>query len=322
MKNQSKNWLLASFWAFACLQGMAQVPGYLPTNGLVACYPLNGNAHDVSGYGNDGITSNVSPTTDRFFHAASAYLFPNSPAGIDCGSDTILDVNECTIAAWVRLSSTALPQQTIVARADSAATGAFELLVVEDRFRVIFYYDSTEARMDCFNILFPSTWYHLVATNSTTYGVAMYINGALSRSSPYTGNLRQGVTDHLRIGSSGAAMGSPVVNGKLDDIAIWDRVMFTEEVEAMYAAGLVARETAAPNVSFSMSPNPAVDALRLHVDASLIGERYMISNALGQEMRAGILTEQTLMIGLAGLLPGLYLVQVGHESAAKRLLIQ
>ena len=33
----------------------AQVPDYVPTEGLVAWYPFNGNANDESGNGNDGV---------------------------------------------------------------------------------------------------------------------------------------------------------------------------------------------------------------------------------------------------------------------------
>lgn len=50
-----------------CLNSIdAQVPTYVPTNGLVAYYPFNGNANDVSGSGNNGvINGNITLTTDR-----------------------------------------------------------------------------------------------------------------------------------------------------------------------------------------------------------------------------------------------------------------
>ena len=35
------------------------------TNGLVAYYPFNGNANDTSGYGNNGIATNVLAAIDR-----------------------------------------------------------------------------------------------------------------------------------------------------------------------------------------------------------------------------------------------------------------
>lgn len=44
--------------------------------GLVASFPFNGNANDVSGNGNNGIIGNTPTlTTDRFGHPNSAYLF-------------------------------------------------------------------------------------------------------------------------------------------------------------------------------------------------------------------------------------------------------
>ncbi|MGZ5254993.1 MAG: hypothetical protein ACXWV4_11635, partial [Flavitalea sp.] len=44
--------------------------------GLIAYFPFNGNANDISGNGNNGIPLNgVQPTTDRFGVANSAYYF-------------------------------------------------------------------------------------------------------------------------------------------------------------------------------------------------------------------------------------------------------
>jgi hypothetical protein len=45
---------------------MAQVPNYLPTNGLVGWWPFNGNANDESGNGNNGTENGATLTTDRF----------------------------------------------------------------------------------------------------------------------------------------------------------------------------------------------------------------------------------------------------------------
>jgi opacity protein-like surface antigen len=44
----------------------AQVPSYVPTNGLVGYWPFNGNANDESGNGNNGTVNGASLTTDRF----------------------------------------------------------------------------------------------------------------------------------------------------------------------------------------------------------------------------------------------------------------
>ncbi len=43
-----------------------QVPDYVPSDGLVAWYPFNGNANDESGNGNDGVPENVTLESDRY----------------------------------------------------------------------------------------------------------------------------------------------------------------------------------------------------------------------------------------------------------------
>ena len=41
------------------------LPSYVPTDGLVAYYPFNGNANDVSGNGNNGTVSGATLTADK-----------------------------------------------------------------------------------------------------------------------------------------------------------------------------------------------------------------------------------------------------------------
>jgi len=47
----------------------------IPTSGLVAYWPFNGNANDESGNKNDGIVYGASLTSDRFGNMNSAYNF-------------------------------------------------------------------------------------------------------------------------------------------------------------------------------------------------------------------------------------------------------
>ena len=53
------------------LSTIAQVP----TNGLIAYWPFNGNANDESGNNINGTISGATSTTDRFGAANSAYSF-------------------------------------------------------------------------------------------------------------------------------------------------------------------------------------------------------------------------------------------------------
>ncbi|MDH4403141.1 MAG: hypothetical protein QE264_02720, partial [Flavobacterium sp.] len=53
--------------------GNAQVPSYVPSNGLVGYWSFNGNANDVSGNGNNGTNNGATLINDRFGNANSAY---------------------------------------------------------------------------------------------------------------------------------------------------------------------------------------------------------------------------------------------------------
>src|SRR4051812_9830971 len=54
---------------------IAQVPTYVPPNGLVAWYSFNGNANDESSNGNNGVINGAVLTADRFGNANAAYDF-------------------------------------------------------------------------------------------------------------------------------------------------------------------------------------------------------------------------------------------------------
>ena len=59
----------------AVLSANAQVPSYVPTNGLVGYWPFNGNANDESGNGNNGTVNGATLAADRFGNGNKAYDF-------------------------------------------------------------------------------------------------------------------------------------------------------------------------------------------------------------------------------------------------------
>jgi hypothetical protein len=77
----------------------AQVPSYVPTNGLVGWWPFNGNANDESGNGNNGTVNGATLTTDRNGVANSAYSFDGVNDYIDVGNANVLNSNVISISA-------------------------------------------------------------------------------------------------------------------------------------------------------------------------------------------------------------------------------
>ena len=58
--------------AASCLTAVGQVPDYVPTDGLEAWYPLDGNADDASGNLNQGSLTMVVGAENRFGQESSA----------------------------------------------------------------------------------------------------------------------------------------------------------------------------------------------------------------------------------------------------------
>jgi hypothetical protein len=73
-----KNHLLSALFALFTLSVFAQIPTYVPANGLVGWWPFNGNANDESGNGNHGTVNGATLTNDRFGNVNGAYSFNGS----------------------------------------------------------------------------------------------------------------------------------------------------------------------------------------------------------------------------------------------------
>ena len=70
--------LIGTALLFFAVTTMAQVPSYVPSNGLVGWWPFSGNASDLSGNGNNGTVTGATLTTDRNGNVNAAYSFNGS----------------------------------------------------------------------------------------------------------------------------------------------------------------------------------------------------------------------------------------------------
>jgi len=82
----------------------AQVPSYVPTDDLVAFYPLNGDALDAGPHGLDGTLNGASSIADRDGVAAGALAFDGQDDFIRVQHSAEFDAmaSEFTISAWIQ----------------------------------------------------------------------------------------------------------------------------------------------------------------------------------------------------------------------------
>ena len=212
------------------ISASAQVPGYVPTNGLEGFWPFNGNANDVSGNNNNGFVSNAVLTADKSGIANSAYNFNGTNARIVTTNAPTLTGNY-SISAWFNTQSLA-SWGTIVDCRPNAASG----IGIEHNSNLSFTtstgssYNNT---MSNFSIQ-TNTWLHVVVVYNGTHKL-IYINGVLDKTQLYS-NLILSTTQPFIFGDRGIMPSGPgnYFNGTLDDIGIWNRSLTQSEVTALY----------------------------------------------------------------------------------------
>ena len=237
--------LLVAFWG-----GMANA---LPpvTNGLVAAYEFDGNADDVSGNGNHGVVHGATLTTDRFGNAGSGYIFDGVDDYIDLGAQNFGAA--LSISLWVNfLQITDAPQNLInkydgdTGPGDASIERSIDLFMHQQgegrnhEFFLTLSEDGVNVSQDRSSTRASSNqWYHLVATFGSG-SAKIYVNGfnETSWNTGYSSLYSSDVSLLLGAGTADHPVVNPDdrLNGKLDDIYIYNRALSPTEVSTLYSA--------------------------------------------------------------------------------------
>ncbi len=214
-----------------------QVPSYVNANGLVAWWPLNGNAGDSSGYGLNGSVSGAIPTIDRFGVANKAYSFNGTTSKITAATSTQLNLlHNRTLSVWVK-STDSTSDAGIVGYLSNGHNG-YQILLrsngkissMEDNWiggannppsNGWNYASSANS-----NYLNDNKWHNVISvrSNDTT---RIYIDGVL-QSFILTGLVPSFNTSSIFIGSTNGS--SQFFKGAIDEIGIWNRALTPLEI--------------------------------------------------------------------------------------------
>ena len=231
--------LTATFYA-------QNIPSYVPTNGLVGWWPFNGNANDESGNGINGVNHGAVQTTDRKGKPNSAYIFFGSE-WIECPYNPILNVGvgSFTLSCWASKNGGNTFQHFITKNEISELPNSTTSYALRYHGPGIGMYASGDANnsngsiaTDALNNL--STWNHFVGVYNAELGtISIYVNGTLSISStnnpnPQNYNNNGGLFFGVEHPTVDLPSGPQFLEGKLDDIAIYNRALTQQEITALY----------------------------------------------------------------------------------------
>ncbi|MFN5910922.1 MAG: LamG domain-containing protein [Bacteroidota bacterium] len=284
--------------------GFAQVPDYVPINGLVGWWPFNGNANDESGNGNNGTVTGATLTTDRFGNSNSSYNFNVNNWTWGANGDFIYipynpssNFTEFTVSAWVNRASDGAsisPQWLSVIRRfeygysnPSGESWTLDILhgtsaggaIVTGA--VIEQSPSSAPNSYCSTTqtIPVNQWSQLIMTYSQST-LKIYIDGILV----CTTNDPSIVIN--TIGNSGISIGLSLqanghwgpFDGKIDDIGIWNRALSSTEIDQLYNTCNNTISSQPVNQSLNLS---ATTTTQFSVTSSVTTPTYLWQTNLG-----------------------------------------
>ncbi|MDA9863899.1 hypothetical protein N9C70_02400 [Flavobacteriales bacterium] len=207
----------------------AQVPDYVPIDGLVAYWPLDGHAMNAHGTNYDGNIAGASPTNDRHGAEASAFAFDGVDDRITIPND--FDFTALTVSVWFYRTSQPETYQAIVDRSLTNNIGwwieesqvASESLLFKGGVASGNYFTASASLPGFGN------WTHVCAIYEAGQQ-ELFVNGVLTSTDDNEFPL-QFPDANLYIGSRTSAAW---FHGAIDDVGIWNRALNEAEVEALF----------------------------------------------------------------------------------------
>ncbi|WP_316636145.1 leucine-rich repeat domain-containing protein [uncultured Flavobacterium sp.] len=228
--------------------------GQIPTNGLIAYYPFNGNANDTSGNGSNGTVTAATLTSDRFGNSNTAYSFDGVNSYIDAVIPNIPQNNSLrTISGWFKTSDAfSDPNKYEVSIFNYGTLAKLQRLSLSIYSKgYLQMISGTNLSTDDFYVnnfdYSNNDWYFFTLTYDGTK-LSVYANGKFVSEKAVNLNT---VDNIFRIGQR--ISGDNVkegFKGTIDDIAIWNRVLTPEEISAMYVPANTNNYTLIPDSNF------------------------------------------------------------------------
>jgi hypothetical protein len=321
---RNKVLLIAIGFALTTQIIFAQVPSYVPTNGLVGYWPFNGNANDESGNGNNGTVTGATLTTDRYGNSNNAYFFNHSDE-ISTNFNGISGSQPRTISFWMKNQNSTKTINPIWygGNPNQAILGA--------AFNIVFNRNEQNDQCNCWpttyqgiglsadwiyslksTIVGDNQWHHWIVSleniGDNFNQVKYYKDGVLISSAILFDYNNNGTTvvnttniGKLRFGKSSGLSNNPdrAPTQFLDEIGVWNRALTQQEIGNLYNSvsssecltmtintGVLSTTPVTYTSSVNIYPNPANDQITIDCGnlANVQGWSIKITNMLGQEV--------------------------------------
>ena len=262
---------------------------------LAAYFPFNGNANDLSVFANHGTVYDALLTKDRYANPDNAYSFNGSSSRIQVPqiSAYSFGYGDFTMSAWINISL--IGTARIVSAGYDAndniwglGFGTHPVWGSGTRINYFVYSDNNFRDFSSDEILnySPGEWI-FVAASKTGNQIKFYTNGLPigEQTITYPSNANSFMSIGCRQYSSGVL--NEFLNGKIDEVKIFNKSFSDEQIWAMYKA-----TTTAPNL-ISPPNNSTINTLTpvMDWDSLVTATTYQIQIALDSLFSTIILSQ-------------------------------
>ena len=207
---------------------------YIPTDGLVAYYPFNGNVNDTSGNNYNLVNNNVTYDSDRFGtdDSSAAYFSGNaSELYLEESISQLTSDPRQTFTFWFKSIT---PSNRYIFEYASQSNARFRF--VTSPTGGIGIRGETGCNSGGRDYVIPNLhegWHHFViAIDTQTYTV--YYDGKVLYNASHSGFDCTDNVNKLNLGNDIGGGAKEYTNMLMDDIGIWNRVLSEQEIQNLY----------------------------------------------------------------------------------------
>ena len=234
--------------AASCLTAVGQVPDYVPIDGLVAWYALNGNAQDAASHDWHGEVFGAQGGVDRYGNQQGCLVFDGVDDFIQTELLPVSGSQSRTFAFWAKTST--LHTQGDAAGMDILCFGGPDEIGKVNEISLNHVceglsFDISSGVMTKQCDVTSGDWhFYALVVSSNGAGdvgfesVQFYQNGELLSEicslGPYSTTINTGSSSPMTIGAYFNAS-IRFFDGSLDDLGVWDRALSAAEIGALYS---------------------------------------------------------------------------------------
>lgn len=290
---------------------------------LIAYYPLDLNANDLSGNELDGILIGGISTFGYNGQNNEAYFFNGTTHYMKVENNPILNfTDQITLSFWMKPD--VLPDRESFLVSHGSWQNRWKASIIpEGKIRWTIKTTNGLADLDSKKLMQKDSFIHVILSYDGSL-LTMYLNGKMENFTPLTGSIR--ITNYpLLLAQSLPDESAYNFKGVLDEVKLFDFALTPNQANNLFKIGELTSslKDQLSHELLQIYPNPVSDELVIHLSTYGQVDKVLIFDASGRKIINKEIEGEIVKISFKGLKSGLYFLQFlkGNELKSVRKII-